>query len=198
MADNVPEGAPHTDHSLLRRLKAGEQDAATELYQRYAGHLRTLAASQTSPALSSRLDPDDIVQSVFRTFFRRVGKDQYIVPEGDDLWKLFLVIALHKIRNAAIHHRAAKRDVTQTVLIGENIRYISAAVMDDTGLTVLNLVIQEALNTLPEAARRIVALRIEGHGVAEIANETGRSKRSVERVLQQFRDEMRGLLDEDR
>jgi RNA polymerase sigma-70 factor (ECF subfamily) len=186
-----------TDHSLLLRVKAGHDGAATALYLRYAGHLRALAARQSSPALSARMDPDDIVQSVFRTFFRRVAKDQYDVPRGDDLWKLFLVIALHKIRNAAAHHKAAKRDVRQTVHVGD-VKPVAEAVgtPDDTDLAVLRMVIEEILTALPESSRPIVQLRIEGHEVADIADRTGRSKRSVERVLQQFRDQLRGLLDE--
>jgi RNA polymerase sigma-70 factor (ECF subfamily) len=168
------------------------------LYRRYADHLRSLAAAQSSPALAARVDPDDIVQSVFRTFFRRVCEDRYDVPAGDDLWRLFLVIALHKIRNAAIHHRAAKRDVRQTVPIGGDARRAGAADGDATGLAVLRMVIDDALARLPDGTRRIVQLRVEGYEVAEIAGRVGRSKRSVERVLQQFRDELKGLLDEDR
>ncbi|MBA4065198.1 MAG: sigma-70 family RNA polymerase sigma factor [Isosphaera sp.] len=196
MAD-TPPGPDATDRSLLRRVRAGEEDAATALYLRYADHLRALAARQSSAALATRLDPDDIVQSVFRTFFRRVGDNQYDVPAGDDLWRLFLVIALNKIRNAAAHHRAAKRDVRQTVPIGDDARRVEAD-GGATGLAVLRMVIDDALARLPEGTRRIVELRVEGFEVAEVADRVGRSKRSVERVLQQFRDELKGLLDEDR
>jgi RNA polymerase sigma-70 factor (ECF subfamily) len=197
MVETLPGTGP-SDRSLLRRLKAGEEDAATALYLRYADHLRSLADAQRSPALAARLDPDDIVQSVFRTFFRRAARDGYDVPEGDDLWKLFLVIALHKIRNAASHHRAARRDVRQTVALGEA-DGLGGVERDATGLAVLRMVVDEALGRLPETARPIIELRIEGFEVAEIAERSGRSKRSVERVLQRFRDELRGVLDvEDR
>lgn len=70
-------------------------------------HLRALTARQSSEALSARVGPDDIVRSLFRTFFRRVNTDPYDVPRGEDLWKLFLVIALNEIRNAAAHHTTA-------------------------------------------------------------------------------------------
>jgi DNA-directed RNA polymerase specialized sigma24 family protein len=39
-------------------------------------------------------------------------------------------------------------------------------------------------------------LRIDGHEVAEIAEDVGRSKRSVERVLQDFRQRMSDLIRE--
>ena len=37
---------------------------------------------------------EEIVQSVFGSFFRRARSGDYDVPVGDELWKLFLVIAL--------------------------------------------------------------------------------------------------------
>jgi RNA polymerase sigma-70 factor (ECF subfamily) len=185
-----------TDESLIRRFRYGEADVATELYLRYASHLRSLAAARCSPALASRLDPDDIVQSVFRTFFRRVSTNQYDVPAGGDLWRLFLVIALNKIRNAAAHHKAAKRDVRATVPIPSR-GGPTPVTQDQTDFAVLEMVVEDTLTRLPAATRRIIELRIEGHEVAEIAATVSRSKRSVERVLQQFRDELKGLLDED-
>lgn len=194
MVDTLPGMGP-SDHSLLRRLKAGEDDAATALYLKYAEDLRSLANARCSPALATRLDPDDIVQSVFRTFFRRAARDGYDVPEGEDLWKLLLVIALNKIRNAATHHRAAKRDVRQTVGLGEQGLSLTGVEADSSGLAVLRMVVDDALGQLPGTARAIVERRIEGFEVAEIAEQVGRSKRSVERVLQRFRDELRGRLD---
>ena len=81
-----PTGPGPTDASLLRRFRRGEQDAATELYLRYADRLRTLAARKASTDLKRRVDAEDIVQSVFRTFFRRAAGGQYDAPTGDELW----------------------------------------------------------------------------------------------------------------
>ena len=41
---------------------------------------------------------------------------------------------------------------------------------------------------LPESNREMIRLRIEGYEIAEIAVRTGRSRRTVERVLQDFRN----------
>ena len=87
-----------SDGSLMRRLQTGSQDAATQLYLRYAKRLHALSRAKCSPDLAARVDSDDIVQSVFRTFFRRVEKGEYDVPDGEELWKLFLVIGLNKIQ----------------------------------------------------------------------------------------------------
>ena len=63
-----------SDHSLVRRFRHGQEDAPTKLYIRYAQRLHALATKQTSNELARRVDPEDIVQSVFRTFFRRLSR----------------------------------------------------------------------------------------------------------------------------
>jgi PKD repeat protein len=100
---------------LLQRFRRGQNGGPTLLFLRYAERVHALASAQFSPGLAARITPDDIVQSVFRTFFRRAAGGQYDVPEGEEIWKLLLVIALHKIRDAGDYHRAARRDVRQTV-----------------------------------------------------------------------------------
>jgi RNA polymerase sigma-70 factor (ECF subfamily) len=192
-ADTVP-----SDRSLLRRFRSGQPDAATELYRRYADRLRALAAGQVAPELASRLDPDDIVQSVFRTFFRRAARGQYDVPEGENLWNLFTIIALHKIRSAATYHRAAKRDVraSATPLTDPSTEQPLAA-PDELALAALRMVIDDLRGALPPSMRPIIQLRIEGHRVEEIAQRTRRSRRSVERALQEFRARLRLLIRED-
>ena len=143
------------------------------------------------PGLAARVAPDDIVQSVFRTFFRRAAKGQYDVPEGEEIWKLLLVIALHKIRDAGDYHRAARRDVRQTAGGAAYERALNSTHGRDEGaMAVLRLVIEEVLDALPPGHRPIVERRIEGYEVAEIAEQLRRSKRTVERVLQEFRQRL--------
>jgi RNA polymerase sigma-70 factor (ECF subfamily) len=190
-------GEESSDRSLLRRFRHGEADAPTQLYLRYAERLQALAARQTSSELGKRLDPEDIVQTVFRTFFRRVAEGNYDVPDGEEIWKLLLVIALNKIRDAAVHHRAAKRDVRRTGSGEANELAIqNAAGKDEAALAVLRMVVDEVLEGLPESYRRMIEMRIDGHEVVEISREVGRSKRSVERVLQDFRHRMAAFIHE--
>lgn len=182
--------APPTDESLLRRFQRGENDAATALYLRYAKRLRSLVHAKSGADLASRMDADDVVHSVFRTFFRRAAAGYYSVPPGDELWKLFLVIALNKTRDAGARHRAAKRDVSQTKPLGD-CDSGGLGRPDDQSYSVLRMTIDEILSRLPGSQRQIVELRIEGRDVAEISRKSGRAKRSVERILQEFRDRLR-------
>ena len=142
-----------------------------------------------SSALSQRMDAEDVVQSVFRTFFRRASGGQYQVPTGDELWKLLLVISLNKVRAAGQHHHAAKRDAAISVSLSDQ-DSLSPQAQDDFARSLLELSISEVISELPDSAQRVVELRIQGHEVGQISEITKRSKRTVERILQHFRSEM--------
>lgn len=191
---NSPEPEP-TDRSLLARVRDGSQDAATLLYRRYAQRLRDLAKAQCSADLARVVEPDDIVQSVFGSFFRAASQGVYQLPAGEELWKLFLVIALNKIRARARYHGAARRDQTRTVAgTTFDLTLESVAGADFAAETLLQLTVEEALDRLPPNHRQAIRLRIEGFDVAEIAQRIGRSLRSTERLLQESRQRLAVLL----
>jgi RNA polymerase sigma-70 factor (ECF subfamily) len=185
-----------SDASLLRRLRLGNEDAATQLYLRYAQRLHALARAQSSPELARRIDAEEIVQSVFGSFFRVAGSGHYDVPDGEELWKLFLVIALNKIRAKGAFHRAAKRDVRRTASSEFLDSRALAEPHDTAALAFLQLSVDEELAALSPAQRQMVTLRVDGYEVAEIARQTGRSKRTVERLLQAARKKLAHLLEE--
>jgi RNA polymerase sigma-70 factor, ECF subfamily len=202
-AQQTPEKASSSadapsDHNLLERSRDGDQDAARQLYLRYAKRLNRLVEKQCSVGLARRAGIEDIVQSVFGSFFRRIRRGSYDVPDGDDLWKLLLVITLHKIRKRAAYHHAAKRDAHRTTG-GEAARRQLEFQLDggqsQDGYFVL--VVEEILEQLAPQARDMVRLRIDGYEVAEVAHKLGRSRRTVERTLQEIRLKMGQLLREE-
>jgi RNA polymerase sigma-70 factor (ECF subfamily) len=145
-----------------------------------------LANRNTGDDLSARVDAEDIVQSVFRTFFRRVSDGHYLIPEGEELWKLLLVIALNKVRMIAEHHRAAKRNVTRTRSMDNHDVGNPADASE-----VLRMTIDDVLDSLPEPHQQVVNARIDGYEIREIALRVSLSRRSVERILQSFRKRLR-------
>ena len=129
---------------------------------------------------------------------REVGRKGELlgdVPAGEELWRLLLVLALNKIRAKGAFHRAAKRDVRRTVASSEVDQIIPATGShDEAAYARLQLVIDDALGQLPASYQAMVEFRIQGYEVAEIASKTGRSKRSVERILQEARRQLDTLL----
>ena len=148
-----------SDHSLVRRFRQGNQDAADLLYHRYADRLLTLVQARQFRDLASRVDYEDIVQSVFGSFFRGVSRGMYDAPAGEELWHLFLVITLNKIRAKGVFHRAAKRDVRMTIGGGASICSDGLKSVEQA-YVLLKLAVEEALDGLPAQHRLVVQLRM--------------------------------------
>src|SRR6516165_3386835 len=110
----MPEAAQPGDaeaSELLARWQNGDQAAATELFRRYAARLIALAKSRLSARLSNRVDPEDVVQSVYRSFFAESRDGRYQLERGGDLWQLLVTITLHKLANQANRLETGKRAV---------------------------------------------------------------------------------------
>ncbi len=193
----TPKVPVESDSDLVKRVQVGDNEAATLLFHRYAVRIRGLAHKQTSPELRLRFDDDDVMQSVFRTFFRRMARGTYNLPDGDELWGLLLVITLNKVRALAGRHRALRRSVRATLpLAGNDLQQQSNSNHDHESAAMLTLTLREFAETLTPDEHTILDLRMQGFGVAEIATECGRTRRTVERILQKLRHSLRKRLDD--
>jgi RNA polymerase sigma-70 factor (ECF subfamily) len=182
---------------LLDRYRQGDEEAAALLYHRYAARLRAVARAQCSADLAARVDADDIMQAAFSSFFRRAAAGDYRAA-GQDVWKLLVLITVHKARSLGGYHRARKRDVRATDRGSGLLARAALRQQGDQALADLRLLVAEVLERLPAQHRQAAQLRLQGFEVAEIAGHVGLSKRSVERVLQDLRQDLRDRLDERR
>jgi len=174
---------PTSLNAILSRWRAGDQGAASVLYGLYAERLCALAQAQMSPPLARRVGAEDVVQSVFRTFFRRAGEGQFTIDHENELWRLLVHVTLCKIRTLAEHHQAQRRDLRQEAA-GEDQR-LELAVADPTPSEVVALAeeLDGAMKGLEESELAVVRRCLEGHAVADIAAEVGCSRWTVRRVL---------------
>ena len=86
---------------LLARVREGDEKAAEKLFRRYAESLIAIAGARLSEKLARRIDPEDVVQSAYRSFFVRAHQGGYVLKRSGDLWRLLVGITLHKL-----HHQA--------------------------------------------------------------------------------------------
>ncbi len=108
------------------------------------------------------------------------------------------MIALNKIRTLGQFHRAAKRSVKQTKDLAKVEPFIASSDSpDEQAYNVLRMTVDDMLKDLSDSQRDIIMLRIEGNDINAISEATGRAKRSVERVLQNFRESLAEQLQDD-
>src|SRR5687767_15004018 len=84
------------DLDLIAAFKAGSESAARDLFDRYCERLMRLARKRIGHRMTSRVDPEDVIQSAFRTFFARVKNDEFSFEAEDDLFKLLVRLTVNK------------------------------------------------------------------------------------------------------
>jgi RNA polymerase sigma-70 factor (ECF subfamily) len=189
---------PPSDQTLLRLLAGRDEQAAKELFQRYAQGLSELAERHISQRLSARIDGEDVVQSVFRTFFERSARGEFQIDASGDLWCLLVAITLAKVRMKARWHQAAKRDIAMETPAGtpdavENV--LDKEPGPEEALTLMEQV-ELILKGLPETYAHILSMRLQKMSKTEIANRLGITRQTVHRALEIMQDRMRRMNDE--
>lgn len=179
-----------TDQSLIVRLRAGDEFAASEMYERYAKRVFGLVEKQMSDRLRVQVGSEDVVQSVFKSLFRGINSGDYNAPAGGTLWHLMAIVAIHKVRRSARRQAALKRDAALTQPLED---FDFAA---DCAPEAFELAIREAIEGLKETEQDVVLLRVQGFSVEEIATRLERSRRSIERTLKSVREKMLLWLDD--
>ena len=169
-------------------------DAARAVFRQYAGRLIQLARARLDRRTRQKVDPEDVVQSVFRSFFTRQAEGRFDLTSWDDLWSLLVVITIRKCRRQAVALRADRRDVRRE-LHASQLPESEPASLDVVGAEptpdeVVSLVetVERLLSGANDAERQIIMLRLQGYTPPEISREVGGlSERKVYRVLAQAR-----------
>jgi RNA polymerase sigma factor (sigma-70 family) len=184
------EQAEWTSLVLLERFRGGDDLAAAEIFDRYFRRLTALARSRLSPRLAQRTDPEDIVLSVYRSFFVDARRGRYTLSRGGDLWRLLAAIARHKLSRQARSQGADRRSVALEIPLDQvDEGRFAGRQHDPTPEEAAALAdeLEWVLAQLDRFGRRVLELRLQGLKVSEIAADTGRAERSVRRSLARIR-----------
>lgn len=184
------DGAPD-DRDLVNLCRAGDQNAARQLFEHYVNRLLPLARLRLSQRLASRVDPEDIVQSVFRTFFKRLKAGEFQIEQEDDLCKLLVRITVHKTLRQVAFHKAGKRDFSMEAHQGEDsdgqlMHLLGREPGPEVTVAFLNQ-LEHFLARLQPMEREILELRMQGHNNEEIAQKLGIYDRKIRRVIERVR-----------
>ncbi len=184
---------------LLEQFRAGDELAAEALFSRYFKRLTSLARSRLSARLMRRTDPEDIVMSVYRSFFVGARAGRFTLNRGGDLWRLLSAITTHKLFRQIRHESADRRSVEHEVPIDRvdeaRIRERQQIATPEDAMA-LSDELEWVFSQLDAGAHRILELRIQGAELSEVARATGRSERTVRRTIAQVRDLMTARRDD--
>ena len=182
--------------AFIRRIRAGDDQAARELVARYEPVIRRqVRVRLRDPRLASRFDCADVCQSAMASFFVRAAAGQFDLEQPDQLLRLLVVMARRKLAQQVRRHRAARRDYRRSeerdpdYLAGR-----TTASPSPSRLVAGRELLDEFRRRLTEEERQLADLRAQGVEWAEIASRLGgkpaaRSKqlaRALDRVEQEL------------
>ncbi len=180
--------------SLCEKLGSGDSQAVRQVFDDYSTQLVRLASRNISPALAKRFDGEDVVQSAFRTFFRRLQAGTLTIRHTEHLWRLLVTITLCKTKSYARRHRADRRNVaTERPAVDE--QQFGPVSASEEDLLALQEEIDLVLEGLPPHTTEIVSGRLAGKGKTEIAKELGLTRQTVHRLLRLVESRLTERLD---
>ena len=190
-------------NAWLNALVEGDERAVAEFWQTYGDRLNRLADRHLSPRLQRRVESDDVIQSVCRTFFRRAREGQFELPDAEALWRLLCVITLNKCRLLARFHGRARRGLDREQpwngsAGADNSSPCEPAADDPAPDEAAELADELArlVSGLDAEEQQLVELKLQEHTNEEIAAQLHCSERTVRRVLQRVQSHLRQKLTE--
>ena len=186
---------------LIRRLRTGDDAVADEMFQRYARRLIGLARTHLDGRLRQKVDPEDVVQSVYKSFFRRLEAEQLEVINWDSLWYLLTVMTLRKCAGHAEYFQAGRRDVRRETPADDQDSKASWRGVVDREPTpdeavLLTDTVEQIMRDFDPEDRAVIAMSLQGHSVREISESLKRADRSVRRLRERVRKRLEDMLEE--
>jgi RNA polymerase sigma factor (sigma-70 family) len=168
---------------LIRRVRAGDGDAAAELVRRYEPAIRRAVRLQLrDPRLRSLLDSADVCQSVLASFFIRAASGQYELDRPSQLTRLLVVMARNKLASQARRPQVVRREPGPGLGVSEEEGPFAPGPSPSQHAAWRDL-LQEVRNRLSEEERQLVERRTRDQEWAQIAAEMGGSPDGLRKKL---------------
>ncbi len=174
---------------LLTAWRAGDEQAAAILFERYVVRLTALVRSRLAKSLARRFDAEDIVMSAWRSFFVRARSGSLTADNEISLWHLLATITLRKLSRQVRVHTAAQRSV-ECESAEDPTDAFSPAIADEPAVEHVVMMTDEILlvmDSLSDLDAQIAVLLLRGRSVAQVMTALNCSDRTVRRTLEHIR-----------
>ena len=191
---------------LIRRVRAGDQQAAYDLVRQYEPEIRRAVRVRLDEKLGRVLDSVDVCQSVMGNFFVRAAAGQFDLEHPAQLFKLLVTMARNKILD---HFR---RDQRQPAAAGgsdiqRRLNEMADPLSDEPDAAedqIMTRQLHQALESIRPGLeettwRAFWKVQMENREPREVADEMGMTPAAVRkaryRVLERLKAEMGELID---
>jgi RNA polymerase sigma-70 factor (ECF subfamily) len=171
--------------SLIRRVRAGDHQAAAELVRQYEPQIRRVVRMRlTDPRLRQVLDSSDICQSVLFNFFIRAAAGQFELERPEQLVRLLATMARNRLLNHVQREKAERRDCRRVVAGGQTaLEAVPAGDPSPSRVVAGKELLQEVYRHLTEEERYLADQRSAGRDWADLAAEAGSTAEALRKKL---------------
>jgi|GEM_PF-648658 len=168
--------------ALLQEFQAGDGAAIEKVFLAVAADLRK-AVDRTIPArLRTKVDADDIVQSVWTRLLPGFRRSRWEFESAGHLRAFLLKATRNRLLEGIRRHRGAmNREEPLCESAGADARAVEKP--RPSAFARAGELQERLLTMCPQAHREIVRLRLKGLHLAEIAARTGFHESSIRRIL---------------
>lgn len=178
----------------VEQLRAGDEQAATRLWERFFTRLTAIARHRMHGRSSPMSDEEDIALSAFKSFCVGLRQGRFSELNGrDSLWRLLLVITARKVADQVAFDRRGKRDAKRIVrLHDQDEEELIVELVSREPTPEMAAEFAEQLAAMLDALQHkdlqhIALLKMEGFTNSEIAGQLNRGLSTVERKLRAIR-----------
>jgi RNA polymerase sigma-70 factor, ECF subfamily len=187
---------------LAKKLRAGEDSALELMFQQFAERLISLARNRIATYYRNKVDAEDVVQSVFKSFLKRYRDEKLQINSGESLWGLLTIITVRKCADRIEHLRAACRNVRREVFFSSkqstdlgSIRHILDREPAPEEAVELAECVDQLFRGLDPDDCIIVEMQLQGFSATETASMLNRSERTVRRIRARVRNRLLKMLE---
>jgi RNA polymerase sigma-70 factor (ECF subfamily) len=181
---------------FLRRVRAGDEQAAAELVRRYESAVRVEVRMRLADSRLRRVvDSMDLCQSVLASFFVRAAAGQYQPERPEQLVRLLVTIARNKVAYQARRQQARRRDQRRDVGLDTPGREPAGTDPSPSRVASGRELLAELRRRLTPDERRVADLRAEGRQWNEIATALGGTAQARRRQLSRALDRVTAQVD---
>jgi RNA polymerase sigma-70 factor (ECF subfamily) len=168
--------------TLLEKLSSGDQEAAGRVFRDYEPFLRAMVRRRLAPALRSKFDSLDVVQSVWADVFSGIRDKERRFADRSHLRAFLARVTYNHFVNHCRRHgpqaaieRPLYADESPALPPSVEPRPSQVAEADELWTTLVEM--------CPREHRQVLELKRQGVPLAEIADRTGLHEGSVRRLL---------------
>jgi RNA polymerase sigma-70 factor (ECF subfamily) len=188
---------PYPFVELIRRVRTGDEVAATLLVRTYESEIRRevrVWLRVRNPGLRREFDSIDICQSVLASFFVRAAAGQYDLDRPEQLGGLLAAMARNKLAQQVKLLQRQRRDIRRSRTLEGQEDALARKCTSPSELVAGKELLDEIRQRLSDEERQLSEMRSQGRSWSEIATELGGSSegrrkqltRAIDRIMREM------------